>query len=233
VKGIYIVPMQTPPLTMDSSFVATGFGSVFHVLPSYTVGMARTAGVLSGVAILLELPQMSSRRLEYPQSVQNQIEPTETWYPSVELAQEAGRLLATFGKSPSISSGIQPIPGIQDSGRTILTENWMAPIRAWYNDEAPSVRYAELVGSGVDGVIEVGLGNYEIYSGKLLLQVHVKLKDPVSERLVGRARASSFTELASMDELFGADAKRFRELVVREGNQLVKTSLQELGLVSN
>jgi hypothetical protein len=86
VKGIYIVPMQTPPLTMDSSFVATGFGSVFHFLPSYTVGMARTAGVLSGIAILLELPQMSSRRLEYPQSVQNQIEPTETWYPSVELA---------------------------------------------------------------------------------------------------------------------------------------------------
>lgn len=232
VKGVYVVPMETPPLTIDSAYAATGAASIVHFLPRYTLGMARAVGVLSGIVVLLELPEMSRRRLEYPQPIQEQIEPAETWLPSVEIARETMRLLAASGRSPILSSETRPIPGIQESGRTVLMENWMAPIRAWYNDALPTTRYAALSVGGTDVVAEVGISNYEIVSGRLLLQVHLKLIDAASGQLLGRARASSFTELSPMDEVFAADAKRFKESVSRAGNQLIGTCLQELGMVS-
>ncbi len=232
IRSIYIVPMETLPLSVDSTYATTGPASVVHFLPRYTIGMARAVGVLSGIAMLLELPDLSQRRLEYPPSVQSQINPTETWHLSVELSREASRLVTAAGKTPVLSFEIQPIPGIQDRGRTVLMENWMAPIRAWYNDALPSSRYAALTVNGVEAVAEVGISNYEILSGKLLLQVHVKLIDPVSGQLLGRSRASSFTDLPSMDEAFAADAKLFKESASLAGSQLLVTCLYALGIGS-
>lgn len=56
----------------------------------------------------------------------------------------------------------------------------------------PSNRYADLFANGIELVAEVGIGNYKIYFGKLLLQVHVKPIYPASGQLIGRARASGF-----------------------------------------
>lgn len=232
IRSIYIVPMETRPLSVDLAYATSGTSSIVHFLPRYTIGMARTVGVLSGVAMLLELPELINRRQNYPLSVQNQIGPTETWFLTVELSREASRLVAATGKTPIISPEIQPIPGIQERGRTFLMENWMAPIRAWYNDTLPSPRYASITLNGIGAVAEIGISNYEIYSGKLLLQVHVKLIDPASGQLLGRARASSFSELPSMDEVFAADAKLFKELTSRAGNQLLVECLHELGIES-
>lgn len=231
-RNIYIVPMETRPLSVDSVYARTGPASIVHFLPRYTIGMARAVGVLSGIVMLLELPEMSQHRREYPPPVQSQISPTETWHLSVELSREAGRLLSAAGKAPVLSSEIQPIPGIEDRGRTFLMENWMAPIRAWYNDTAPSSRYAVLATNGIETVAEVGVSNYEIFSGKLLLQVHVRLIDPVSGKLLGRTRASSFTELPPMDEAFAADATLFKESALRAGVPLLAACLSELGFGS-
>lgn len=229
-RNICIVPMETRPLSVDSAYATTGSTSIVHFLPRYTIGMARAVGVLSGIAMLLELPEMSQRRLEYPPPVQSQISPTETWHLSVELSREAGHLVSATGRTPILSPEIQPVPGIQDRGRTFLMENWMAPIRAWYNDAAPSSRYAALAANGIEAVAEVGISNYEVFSGKLLLQVHVKLIEPVSGKLLGRARASSFTELPPMDEAFAADAKLFKESALRAGTTLLAACLRELGI---
>lgn len=232
IKNIYIVPMEPPPLSLDSTYVATGSSSMVHFLPRYTIGMARTAGVLSGVALLLDLPEMSQRQLVYPPSVQAQVSPVETWHFSAELAQKAMHLVTAAGKLPTVSLEMQPVPGIQERERTVLMENWMAPIRAWYNDTSPSSRYAALTAKGVGAVAEVGISNYSIFSGKLLLQVHVKLIDPTSGRLLGRARASSYTELPSMDEAFSADAKVFKESALRAGTDLLSTCLRELSVLA-
>lgn len=207
---------------------ASGSASIVHFLPRYTIGMARAVGVLSGISVLLELSASSHRKLAYPQPV----EPAEAWLPSVEFAREGARLLTASGRTPTISPEIQPIPGVEEKGRTTLMENWMAPIRSWYNDERPAQRYASLHAKGVEAVAELGISNYEILTGKLLLQIHVKLIDPASGKLLGRARASSFTEMPPMDELFADDAKLFKESVSRAGNPLVTTCLQDLGIAT-
>lgn len=231
-RNVHIVPMETPPLSIGSTYATTGPASVAHFLPRYSIGTARAVGVLSGVVMLLELPNLSSRRLELPSSVQGQINPTETWFFSVGLAREASRLMTAAGKHTAVSPQIRLIPGIHDRGRTVLMENWMAPIRAWYNDSSPSTQYLALAADGVDAVAEVGVSNYEVFSARLLLQVHVKLIDTASGQMLGRARASSFTDLPSMDEAFASDAKRFKASVSSAGNQLVLACLQELRIVA-
>lgn len=226
IEDLYLVPMETPPLQIDARFTATGQASIVHFLPRYTVGMARGVGVLSGIVLLLDLSAASHREVDYPPLRQ----PTETWMPSVEFAHEAARLLAATGKTARISVGVQPVPGVQERGRTLLMENWLAPIRSWYNDDRPSMRYTGLAAGQVDTVAEIGVSNYEIHGGRLLLQVHVKLIDAASGRLLGRARASSNTVLPPMDEAFAADAQRFKGTVSRAGGALVLTCLQELGV---
>lgn len=231
IRGIYLVPMETRPLSINSAYVATGSSSIVHFLPRYTIGMARTVGVLSGIAVLLELPELAQRRQEYPSSVQSQISSVETWHLSVQLAQKAVHLIEAAGKRPTLSSDIQPISGIQNRERTVLMENWLAPIRAWYNDTSHTSRYAVLAVKDVGAVAEIGISNYELFSGKLLLQIHVKLIDPTSGQLLGRARASSYTDLPSMDEAFADDARLFKESVLRAGIALLTTCLRELDVL--
>jgi hypothetical protein len=224
---IVIVPMEAPPLYIGPGYATSGSASIVHFLPRYTIGMARAVGVLSGIAVLLDLSALSHRQMDYPPLAQ----PAGDWIPSVELAAEAARLLSATGKVARISPEIQSIPGVGERGMTFSMENWMAPIRSWYNDERPSMRYAPLSAGQVSTVVELGVSNYEIHAGRLLLQVHVKLFDPASGKVIGRARASSFTELPSMDEVFAADAKRLKQSIARAGNELVLSCLQELGVV--
>lgn len=228
---IHLVPMEVPPLSVASAYAATGSSSIVQFLPRYNIGMARTVGVLSGIVLLIELPEMSRRRLEYPLPVQDAIRPVETWQLSVALAQEALHLVGAAGRTPTLAPEVRPIPGVEQRERTLLMENWMAPVRAWYNDTLPSTRYAGLAANRVEAVAEIGVSNYEIFAGKLLLQVHVKLIDPASGALVGRARASSYTDLPSMDDAFAEDAKRFKESALRAGTDLLSACLRELRLL--
>lgn len=226
-RGIHLVPMEAPPLQVDAAYAASGPASLVHYLPRYTLGMARSVGILQGVAVLIELSSASHVQAPHPPQVQ----PLEAWLPAVELTREAARQLAAAGKAATMAAGVQPLPGMQDRGRTSLMENWLAPVRSWYNDETPSTRYAELGARQVDAVVEVGISNYEVHAGGLLLQVHLKLIDPASGRLLARARASSFTPLPPMDEVFASDARELKAAVLRQGKPLITTCLQEIGMV--
>jgi hypothetical protein len=230
-REVFIVAMEVRPLSVDASYVATGPASIVHFLPRYNIGLARSVGVLSGIVLMLELPDKAAREVVYPPSLQSQIDPAASWPLSVELAREIERLLVAAGRGASLSAQIKPIPGVQNRGRTVFLENWMAPIRSWYNDASPSAQYDALAAKGIAAVIEVGVSNYEIYAEKLLLQVSVKLLDPASGALLGRARASSFTALPPMDAAFAADAGLFKQAVLSAGKPLVLNCLQELGLV--
>lgn len=231
-QHVHLVPMEMPPLMIDASYAASGSASIVHYLPRYTIGMARTVGVFSGIALLVEWPEMSRRRIEYAPDVEAQLKPADQWLLTVELTAGAGRWLAAQGRASSLAAEIRTIPGIEERSRTVFMENWMAPIRAWYNSDAPTPLYAALAMPDSALVAEIGVSNYEVHAGKLLLQVHVRLIDPATGRMVGRARDSSFTELPPMDAMFADDAKGFKAASLAAGNRLLATCLQELGLLA-
>ncbi len=231
VRNIEFVPMETPPLIINQPYVAgqiarreediNAIKAVSSLLFQSQLGLLLMLGQLPGYL----LRESEARQLGYPA-------PVEMWIPTVEFAREAGRLVAAAGKAATVSTEVQPIPGIQDRQRSLLMENWLGPIRDWYNDESPSAKYAALAVKGVDLIAEVGIINYEVGShGNLYLQVVVKLIDPRSGQLVGRARAFSSTDFIAIDKAFDNDAKPLKDSVLKVGNPLVLTCLRELRLV--
>ena len=207
VRNIEFVPMETPPLIIFPPYVAgqiarreediNAIKAVSSLLFQGQLGLLIYFSTFPGYL----LRELESRQMDYPA-------PVEMWIPTVEFAREASRLVAAAGKAATVSSEIQPIPGIQDRLRSLTMENWLGPIRDWYNDESSHAKYPGLAVKNIDLCSEVVTLNYEIgHSGYLILQVIVKLIDPRSGQLVGRARAFSSTDFKAMDKAFDNDTK--------------------------
>ena len=64
---------------------------------------------------------------------------------------------------------------------------------AWYNSDRAA---KGALGADSDVVVEVGLSNYEVGLGLLLVQVHLRVIDPVTGNVLGRARAGEYVEVA-------------------------------------
>jgi hypothetical protein len=115
----------------------------------------------------------------------------------------------------------------------VLMQNWMAPIRAWYNDATPLAPSVMPAGQVADAIVEVGVGPYEIIRGVLHIHVYLKLIDRRSGQLLGRADAASFTQLPSLEVVFAAEAKSFKAAASQAGGRLITKCLQDLGVARN
>ena len=63
------------------------------------------------------------------------------------------------------------------------------------------------------------------------MQVFLKLIDPNTKRVLGRARHFSNQRIRSVEELFAREVGPFKELFSDTGRDLVAKGLQDLGLV--
>jgi hypothetical protein len=223
VKAVRIVPMEAPPLGVPLEFR--------NLLPN----IASPVLVYNTIAVLVETPAAQGRSAEFSSSFQASLEAKGSWMPTRVLADEVRAQLNALGIAASVESEVRPIPAVKERGYTLLMENWMAPIRAWYNDTKPVTDYAGLTLEQGQYVLEVAVSNYEIYDGKLLMSVMMKMIDPSSGRVRGRARAlrdpAKLPQVAPFDKSFSNDAVRFKAIVAAEGQTLVKACLTQLGLV--
>jgi hypothetical protein len=156
------------------------------------------------------------------------------WVPTVALAHEVERKLGGRGVQVSVDPGVRPLPGVAQREITALMENWMAPLRAYYNDTKPDPTYASLAAGPSDAVLEVGVMNYEVALGsQLLVQVFMRLVDPATGRLIGRARAADPFHLLSvnpLEETLANDAAKFKVIFDSATRRLVADALRQLGL---
>ncbi len=230
-REIYIVAMETHPLGVPPSFNSVILGS------GGSITTARGFALFNTVAILLELPEVSKRGEETSRSYQTVLDQNGTWVPTVVLANEAQALLAAQGLRATIAPRVKPIPGVENRTYTVLMENWLAPIRAWYNDTTPVPDYRDISHDPSSFVIEVGVINYEIEpAGGLLVQVAMKVIDPSSGNVIGRARAANawdMPQLNPLDQAFSGDASRFKESFLKTGQEITRKCLTELGLAQN
>ena len=224
----HIIAMEPPPLQVPPQFnslIVGGGGSV---------EMARGFGLFNTVLILLELPETSKRGGEISESLQSALEGKGTWTPTVVLANELRAQLAAKGMASTVAPDVRPLPGVQDRSYTVLMENWLGPIRAWYNDTKPVSDYAALPSDPSLYVLEVGISNYEMLGdGELLLQVMMKVIRSHDGCVVGRARAAdpwNMPKITPFDQSFANDAKGYKEIFETEGRKLVKECLDKLGI---
>jgi hypothetical protein len=115
--------------------------------------------------------------------------------------------------------------------RTFFMENWMEPIRAWYNQDISSFDYKSYRERKVDAVLEVGLSNHMLSRSILLVSVMLKLIDPSTGKVLGRARNAEIVEIKKMDKLFIDSGLPFKELFAATGKKPVIENLKYLGLL--
>lgn len=232
-----VVAIEAPPLGMPPWMVRRlplNPTVVPYVVPDPQTGSPQPVGfVAAGIFMLgaLAIADAEMRKMSLP--LDDALAGKDAWIPTVVLAQEAVDQLAPGGGLEMVKvPGFRKIPGVTFRGRTVLMENWMAPIRAWYNGDTSPFDYSDLGKERVDGVLEVGILNYEIAGELFLVQVMLKLVDSQSGKVLGRAREWANSKVDSPERVFAGDAQRFKELFARITAPLVASNLKAIGLVA-
>ncbi len=224
---VHIVPIEGPPLSGMGLSRANLSGAKL-VAGGTTVG-SNALLVVGSVMMIAALPEANANSAAASQRIESLLDNDEIWEPTVELAQEATRLLENASSySVSTDSKIKPLPGVERREATFFMENWMAPLRAWYNADRSPFSYSDQINSGV--VLEVGLSNYEMTADYFLIQVMMKVVDPETGMVIANARKSSNTRFHDLDSLFEDDAAAFKQLFRDITAKLVQGCIDKLGL---
>lgn len=234
-EKLQVLALEPPPLEIPQQITLQT--AQIAMLPKPTIGAARAVGVVSGILILIEASSLrdapaAPETLAKSKTIEGVLRSNEIWIPTNVLADEATRQIAATGRSVVCVPGVQLIPGVVNRDYTLLNENWMRPIRNWYNSDISSFNYASLGADKADAVLEVALVSYSVAIEKrLLVQVAVKLINPSTGKTVGRARYWDNTVMGSLDEALSDDGKGFKQLFAQTGSKLINKCLHDLGLI--
>jgi hypothetical protein len=136
-----------------------------------------------------------------------------------------------LGVNVDVVDGYSALPGIENRDLTYWGENWQAPLRAWFNEDESSFDYVNYTNRKIDAVVEVGILNYEMLRGGLLIQVASKLVNPTNKRVLGRSRNGVLAKTPPNNILFGNEGKTYKEFFAKTTRQLIAENLGELGLL--
>jgi len=224
---VHVVPIEGPPLSgLDlSEAILSGAGLMAS---GATVG-SNSLIVVGGIAMITVLPAANVSSAATSLKVESLLDSDEIWDPTVELALEAVRQLEIASDySVSADTEIKPLPGVERREATFYMENWMKPIRAWYNADRSPFSYSDQPDSGV--VLEIGLSNYEMSLGLFSIQVMVKVVDPATGMVIANARKFSNTRIEELDSLFEDGAAAFKQLFREITAELVQECIDKLRL---
>jgi hypothetical protein len=236
-RAIAIVPIEAPPLLVHPSTDADRAAVA-------AVGLASPGGPKGGggyilLPILCPLCALVAMPLIYSASSTPREGETATitreqpppWMPTAGLARLAAQLLQRAGtREAFVVEGYAQLP-IEDRSVTGFMENWLAPVRRWYNAEVSMLDYTQLGAPRADAILEVGVSSYEYFGSRLILQVHVKLSDPTTKQVLGRARNGDWPKAKPLAELLQDQGQPLRRLIETTGEALLTQCLQDLGLI--
>jgi hypothetical protein len=238
VKGlrvITVVPIEAPPLLVHpktdadrAAVTGAGLGAPGpggsvnggYLLLLPLVGFVGTAGIYG---IASSTPRAGEAIIIVRQSA--------PWMPTPALAQTASQLLQRVGtREVVVVEGYGQLP-IKDRSVNVFLENWMAPIRRWYNAEVSTLDYTQLGTPRADVVLEVGVLNYEYIGNRMLLQVMVKMSDPTTKQVLGRARSYDHPKGESLAVMLRDQGQPMQHLIETLGESLLTQCLKDLGLI--
>ena len=224
---VHVVPIEGPPLSgLDlSEAYLSGAGLM--------AGGATTGSnsliVVGGLLMMTEQSEANTKSAAASQSIESLLDSDEIWEPTVELALEATRLLENASSfSVSTDSEIKPLPGVKRREATFYMENWMKPLRAWYNADRSPFSYPQQIDSGV--VLEIGLLNYEMSLGYFSIQVVMKVVDPKTGMVIANTRKFSNNKFDDIDSLFDDEAAAYKQLFREITAELVQECIDKLRL---
>ncbi len=227
ITHVHVVPIEGPPLS-GMALSRANLSGAGLVAGGTTVGSSALL-VVGGVMMIAALPEANAKSAAASQAIELLLDKDEVWEPTFELAQEAIRHLESVGNyAVSVDSEIKPLPGVKRREATFFMENWMAPLRAWYNADRSPFDYSDQLDSSV--VLEVGLLHYEVMDKHFSIQVMMKVVDPETGMVIANARKFSNTRFHNLDSLFEEDAVAYKQLFRDITAKLVQECIDKLGL---
>jgi hypothetical protein len=236
-KKLQVLALEPPPLEIPQQIVLQS--AQIAMLPKPSIGAARVVGVVSGIMILIEATSLvnapaSSETIDKSKKIESLIRGNEIWIPTSVLADEATYQIAATGRFVVCVPGVQRIPGVIIRDYTLFNENWLRPIREWYNSDISSFNYASLGADKSDAVLEVALVNYSVaLDNRLLVQLMVKLVDPLTGKIIGRVRDWDNPKIGNLDEALSDNGKKLKQVFAQTGSKLINKCLYNLGLTEN
>ncbi len=239
IQKIAIVAIESPPLSASSLPYSDAqprlpmSATVLVSSPSRTLRAGGAAMIaVYGILMFVESGAIDAGSSQPAIPLDEVLNRSDAWMPTIGLAGEtATQLRAGGGVDVEVVDGYLALTRIADRSRTLLMENWLAPIRAWYNENKSSYGYVKLPNKDVDAVLEVGIANYEIVFDGLLVQVMSKLIDPATGRILGRSRNGSLVDAPPMEKLFDDEGQIYKEFFAQATRDLIAENLKELGLL--
>ncbi len=234
-REVRIVAMESPPLGVGPNLLGDGSFPGVAVVGDATARAAGAVILIQTILVAANAPDALRQAEQQGQVLRSVIDSGKAWLPTTVLASEVRTQLEALGLRVSVAPEPQPVPGVVDRTPSVWGENWLAPIRAWYN--APdAVSGSATATQGAQGLVfEVGISNYEILTGeRFILQVHIKVIDPSNGRVIGRARAANpgaLPRLSPLSRAFEDQARLFKEVFALESRRLVGECLRELGFL--
>lgn len=260
IRTISVVPIETIPLLLhpdnvdDRKAIDIALGSTKNPIGTSAPKMDRTDTSLSPVTFILSPPpvrqiasilviigavatlaEIASAGKEVPgeTAVIEKGQPIGIWAPTVELAKRTIDSLQSRGfRTAHLIDGYVKLP-ITDRSINLYMENWLGPIRRYYNSNISTVNYADVDSVHSDAILEVGIMNYEYVKEGLSMQVFVRLVDPRTKQVLGRVRKHVYSDSGPLATLLRNDAEEMKHLVMETGNHLLVECLDEMGLTTN
>ena len=243
-RAIAIVPVEAPPLFLESWTEAdrAAVAAAGLALPArQDIGGLYSGWYLLFGAFCGPLCGMvgefyaSSRPRAGETATMTRAEPPP-WMLTAGLARTAAQLLQRAGtREAFVVEGYVQLPiehrSVNVKQGIVEMENWMAPIRRWYNSEVPIIDYTQLGAPRADVILEVGVLGYGYQIIRLLLQVVVKLSDPTTKQVLGRARNLSMTKAEPLAQMLQDQGQPLRRLIETTGEALLTQCLKDLGLI--
>ena len=234
IRKIAVVPMEAPPLEVAPlalSGTFAGASSYLVLAPDRIIAATGKVGVMVfGIFMLMDLPAAAREAAKVAESLDDMLGSGDAWIPTAILAQEATDRIASAGKHDVVMErAFLKYPGITNRERTVLLENWMAPIRDWYGQDVSPFNHRAYKDRGFDAVLEVGLSTYSLYQDHMILQVLLKLVDPGTGRVLGRAHQADLVRIKRPDSLFDGNGRPFKDLFANLGRTLVDADLIAIG----
>lgn len=214
------VPLEVPP-GMASAWVAQ--------LPKPTIAAARGVLALSSILMLVDLPEAQRRAAEGGKAVSEQVRGSGIWSPGMVLADEVVRQLRDAGFQVAAPTE-RAVPGASIDVYANDPEAYMKGVREWWDSSSSAVDHAAAELGDVDAVVEVSLQYAAFFAGALTLILRVKLIDPASRTVIGRARDYEYKDVGKPEQALANEAQQFKRIFGELSAKLVGSALRELGL---
>jgi len=231
---ILIVPVESPPLEITPDPIEDripAYRNYHNMAIDFPVEekLYKTSGdvLVAGLVIQSDdADEVSIQDKFVRPSLANQDGAGQTWTPTLVLAQQALTQLTRRNIKSILSRYYYGLP-MDDADRNAQLSHWHDATLAWYGQNTATADYQSY--TGIDAVLELGLGSYRIFAGQTSVQVLMKLIDPRTGQVIARTRVKAYTTENVGETTLNRDSETFKQRIAQMSSQLLKQGLHEFG----